>query len=73
MVLGRRRSVGDRRIDDGAGADLQPIGLKIPTDFLEQFLAQVVRFQPVAELADGGFVWRAFPAQVNADEVAHRL
>ena len=30
FVLGRGRSVDDRRIDDRAGADLEALGLKVP-------------------------------------------
>lgn len=72
LVLGRGRRVDDRRIDDGAGAHLQAIRLKMPADFLEQTLAQIMSFEQVAELADGGLVRGAFPSQDNANEVAHR-
>lgn len=71
-VLGRRRGVDDRRIDDGARADFHPVRLQMPADLLEQLLAQVMGFQQVTELADGGLVRGAFPTQVDADEVAHR-
>lgn len=72
LVLGRGRRVDDRRIDDGAGAHLQAIGLKVPANFLEYALAQIMGFEQVAELADGGLVRGTFPSQVDAHEVAHR-
>ena len=71
LVLGRGRRTDDRRIHDGAGRDLHPLGLQMPTDFFEQALTQIMLFQQMAELAHGGFVRCTFPSQINADEFAH--
>ena len=59
------------RYTHGTGRDLQTLALQVPTDFLEQTLAQLVFLQQMPELADRGFVGRGFPAQVDTDEAAH--
>ena len=70
-VLGRGRRGDDGGIDDGAGRDLQPLGLQMPANFLEQALAQFVALQQVAKLAGGGLVRSAFPSQIDAHKFAH--
>ena len=39
LVLGRGRRIDDRRVNDGAGRYLQPLGLQMPANFLEDALA----------------------------------
>jgi hypothetical protein len=57
-VLGRRGRIDDRRIDDRAGGDPQPVGGKMPLHLYEHPLAQIVRFEPMAETAYSGAATR---------------
>jgi len=72
LVLGEARRTDDGGVHNGAGGDLQPVLLKILGNQRKQPVAEVVALQQVAELADGGLVRRRLPAQVDADEPAHR-
>lgn len=40
-------------------------------DQFEHLAAQVIAFQQVAELTDGGLVGHRFAAEIDADELAH--
>jgi hypothetical protein len=71
LILGGGRCTDNRRIHNGAGRDLQPLGLQMPTDFLEQVLAKFMLFQQMAELAHGGFVRSAFPPRIDTNQFAH--
>ena len=42
-VLGRRRRIDDRRIDNRAGGHLQSLGGQVPLHLVEQLPAQIVR------------------------------
>jgi hypothetical protein len=44
-ILGRGRCIDDGRIDDRAGGHLQPLRRQMPLHFVEQLLAQIVRFE----------------------------
>jgi hypothetical protein len=71
LVLGRGWGADDRRIDDGAGADLEALARQVAVDRAQDRLAQRVRFQQVAELADRGLVGGRFSAQIDTDKLAH--
>ena len=71
LILGRGWRIDDCRVDDGAGRDLHPLGLQMPSDFLEQAFAQFMSLKQVAEFAYGGFVRRSLPSQIDAHKFAH--
>src|ERR1700694_4383806 len=64
-VLRRTRSVNDRRIDDGAGGDLDTTALEVKVDRLQHGSAKRVRLQQMTELADGRFVGYRLVAEIN--------
>lgn len=72
LVLGRARGIDDGGVHDRPPAHLQAVLLQVVLDQYEQLLAQVVGLQQVTELADRGLVRDRFPAEVDADEAAHR-
>ena len=42
-------------------------------DLLEERLPEMVCLEEMAELQDGRLIWHRLPAQIDADEGAHRL
>src|SRR3954451_661188 len=48
-ILGRRRCIDDRRIDNRAGRHLQSLRRQVPLHLVEQLLAQIMRFEQVTE------------------------
>ena len=46
------------RYDDRTGGNLQPVRYKKPMDFFEQTMAEVIRLEQMAELAERGLVRR---------------
>ena len=62
MLLGLNERSDDRVIDDRAGADLQAVILKIPTDQRARPVSPVVHLQQPAEVADDGLARRALQA-----------
>ena len=72
FILRRCRRADNRRIDNGAFAHLDTLGLKVIEDVLEQGLSEVVALKQMPKAADRGFVRRrAFP-EVEAHEALHR-
>jgi hypothetical protein len=55
-VLRRTRSVNDRRIDDGAGGDLDATALQMQIHRLQHGAAKCVLLQQVPELANCRFI-----------------
>ena len=72
LVLCRARSTDDRRVHDRAFGDLDAAAMQVLVHGRQQHLAQLVPFQQVRELAHRGLVRRAFNAQIDASETAHR-
>ena len=72
-VLGRRRGVDDGGVHDRALAHLDALGLQVVVDLLEEFLAEIVLLEEMAELQDGGLIGHRFPTEINADEPTHGL
>ena len=72
LVLGRAGGTDDRRVDDGALGDLDASPTQVVVHRRQQHLAELVLLQQVPELADRRLVRRAFHAQIDADEAAHR-
>src|SRR6202011_5680029 len=48
-IFGRRRRIDDCRIDDRARRHLQSLRRQMPLHFVEQLLAQIVRFEQMTE------------------------
>ncbi len=71
LVLGGGRCPDDRGIDDGAAREGQAQSPKMRIDQRKDPVAQAVRFQPVAELADRGLIGRPFVPEVDPDKGAH--
>lgn len=71
-VLGRAWGVDNRGIDDGAAGDLQPLRLQVPGNLFEDTDAQLVRFEQVPEVADGGLVGHPLAPEIQAHEATHR-
>ena len=55
-VLDGRRGQGDGGVHDGSLPKLQSLGLQVGVDFLQKALPQLVFFQKVPEIQDGGLV-----------------
>src|SRR5579863_602507 len=72
LVLCRARRADDRRIDDRAVADLDPVAGQIPVHGRQQLLAELVPLEQVPEFAHRGLIRRSFLAQVDAGETTHR-
>jgi len=72
QVLGRTRGIDDRRIDNCARRDLDAALAQLRIDRREDFLAEFMPYQQMAEFADGRFVGRAFFSEIDADESPHR-
>lgn len=69
-ILCRTRRGDDRGIDDGAGLERDAACLQHSADLGKQLLAQLLVFQQVAELEQGGGVQYRFVAKINAAEAA---
>src|SRR5205807_3139600 len=63
--------VDDGRIDDRAGGHFQSLRRQMPLHFVEQLLAQIVRFEQVMEAAHRGFVGHRLAAEVDPDKAPH--
>jgi hypothetical protein len=72
LVLRRARRTDDRCVHNRAFGDLNAASMQMVVHCRQQHLAELVPFQQVTELAHRGLVRRAFDAQINADETAHR-
>jgi hypothetical protein len=64
-ILGGRRRIDDRRIDDRAGGHLQSLRRQMPSHLVEQLLAQIVLLQQMAEAAHRGLVRYRLAAKVE--------
>src|SRR6516164_4615138 len=71
-VLGRRRRVDDRGVDDRAGGHLQSLCHQMPLHFIKQLPAQIMLFQQMAEAAHCRLVRHRLAAEIDADKIAHR-
>ena len=71
-ILGRRRRIDDRGIDDRTGRNLQPFGREMTLHLIKQPPAQIVRLEQMAEAAHRRLVWRRLVAKVDADKTPHR-
>jgi len=71
-IFGRTGRIDNGRIDDRAGRHLQPLDCKMPLHFGEQLLAQIVRFEQVAEALHRGLAGHRLAAEINPDETAQR-
>ncbi len=72
FILRGGRRTDDRRIDNGAVAHLNTLGLEILKDVLKQGLSEIVTLQQMPEAADRGFVRRRGFPKVEANEALHR-
>ena len=70
-ILRQTRCIDDAGIHDRTPVHLQPALGQVDIDQTEQAIPQVVPLNEAAELADGGFVRRGFPAEVDAHEPSH--
>src|ERR1019366_2913508 len=70
-VLGRTRSVDNRRIYDGPGTEAQSLRLQMLADPLKQPLPQLVLLQQMTELAHRGLVRHRFSPQIDAHKLPH--
>jgi hypothetical protein len=72
-VLGRRRRVDDRCIDDRAGRDLQPLGREVSLDLIEQLPAQIVLFEQMTKAAYRGLVAAGVLVEAGLRDLPERL
>ena len=71
-VLRRARRADNGGIDDRTVAELDAVARQVPINRGEQFLAELVALEQLAELAHRGFIWCCFLSEVDADKPAHR-
>jgi hypothetical protein len=72
-VLGRRRGIDDRCIDDRAGGDLEPSGRQMLLYLVKQPPAQIMLFEQVAEAAHRRLVRHRLAPEIDPDKTPHRL
>src|SRR5262249_8802464 len=72
-ILSRARRTDDRRIDNRAGSDFQPLRRQVPLHLVEQTPAQIVRLGQVAKAAHCRLIRHWLAATLDADEPPHRL
>ena len=70
-VLCRRRDVDDGGVYDRPLGDLDALGLPVAVGLLEEFPAEMVLLEEMAELQDGGLIRHRLLAEIYADEPAH--
>jgi hypothetical protein len=73
FVLGRRRRIDDRRVDQRARAQGDALVGKVTVHLGEQLLRQLMLLQQVAEVEDRGLVRDPVVAKLDAREPAHRV
>ena len=65
LVFSGGRRLDDRGIDDRAVLDPNACSRQILIDDLKNLFPQPVLFQQMPKSADGRFIWRCVPAQVQ--------
>ena len=70
LVLCRTRCTDDRGGHNGPRVDLEAVLLEIFPDESKEPRSQLMTFQQMAELADGGFVRHGLSPEVDPDEAA---
>src|SRR5215469_18941551 len=65
-ILGRRRRIDDRGIDDRTGRNLQPFDREMALHLIKQLPAQIVRLEQMAAAAHRRLVRRRLAAKVDA-------
>jgi hypothetical protein len=71
-ILGRGRCIDDRRIDDRAGRNLQPLRRQMPLRLVEQPPAQIMLFEQVAEAAHRRLIRHRLAPEIDPDKTPHR-
>jgi hypothetical protein len=69
-ILGGRRRIDDRRVDDHAGGHFQSLGRQVPLRLVEQPPAQIVLLQQVAEATHRRLVGHRLAAEIDPDKAA---
>jgi hypothetical protein len=71
-IFGGRRRTDDRRNDNRAGGQLEPLRRQMPLHLVKQLPTQIVLLQQVAEAAHRSLVRHRLAAEGDPDKAPHR-
>ena len=72
FVLGQRWCTDNGRVDNGASADLDTVGVGVVDDVLEGGFADAAPLEQMTKARNVCFVWSALLAETATDEAAHQ-